>query len=157
MPKNTRERFWGRSAPCFQIEKRIGGNSIRCAEEHSASSNRISIRKQESECETLSLNQSEDRTAKPGLSDILGSNTPRGHGMKYVFALLIFSCGIGSSCAAASLDRVQLAQIRTSAEYISNCNSANFSCSQSCGLSGSCVAKCTAEAASCKARCSELK
>ena len=77
--------------------------------------------------------------------------------MKYFLALVIFSCGVASSNAAAPLDRIRIAQIRAPAECVSNCNSANFSCAQNCGLSGSCVARCTSEEATCKARCGELK
>jgi len=77
--------------------------------------------------------------------------------MKYFLALFIFSSGVASSNAAALLDKVRLAQTRTFAECIANCNSSNFSCAQNCGLSGSCVARCTSEDATCKARCGELK
>ena len=98
-----------------------------------------------------------DRVPELRLSDILDLNTPGDHDMQYFFALVIFSSGVASSDAAAPLDRIRIAQIRTPPECISNCNSANFSCAQNCGLSGSCVARCTAEAAACKARCGELK
>ena len=91
------------------------------------------------------------------LSRILDASTPGDHGMKHFLALVIFSCVLASSNAAAPLDRIRIAQTRAPAECVSNCNSANFSCAQNCGLSGSCVARCTAEAATCKARCGDLK
>ena len=56
--------------------------------------------------------------------------------MKYFLALFIFSSGVASSNAATLLDKVRLAQTRTFAECIANCNSSNFSCAQNCGLSG---------------------
>jgi hypothetical protein len=77
--------------------------------------------------------------------------------MKHALALAIFLCALASSDAATLRDKIQLAQTRDFAECISNCNSANFSCAQNCGLSGSCVAQCTVEAASCKSRCSQFK
>ena len=77
--------------------------------------------------------------------------------MKYFLALFIFSSGVASSNAATLLEKVRLAQTRTFAECIANCNSSNFSCAQNCGLSGYCVAQCTAEASSCKSRCGEPK
>jgi hypothetical protein len=77
--------------------------------------------------------------------------------MEYFLALFIFSSGVASSNAATLLDKVRLAQTRTFAECIANCNSSNFSCAKNCGLSGSCVAQCTAEASSCKSRCGEPK
>jgi hypothetical protein len=77
--------------------------------------------------------------------------------MKRFLALFIFSSGVASSDAATLLDKIRLAQTRNFAECISNCNSANFSCAQNCGLSGSCVTQCTLEATTCKSRCSEFK
>jgi hypothetical protein len=51
--------------------------------------------------------------------------------MKYFFALVIFSSGVASSDAAAPLDRIRIAQIRTPPECISNCNSAKlFLCTE---------------------------
>jgi hypothetical protein len=98
-----------------------------------------------------------DRVPELRLSDILDLNTPGDHDMKYFLALFIFSSGVASSNAAALLDKVRLAQTRTFAECIANCNSSNFSSAQNCGLSGSCVAQCTAEGSSCKSRCGEPK
>jgi len=98
-----------------------------------------------------------DRVPELRLSDILDLNTQGDHDMKYFLALFIFSSGVASSNAATLLNKVRLAQTRTFAECIANCNSSNFSCAQNCGLSGSCVARCTAEAATCKARCGDLK
>jgi len=77
--------------------------------------------------------------------------------MKCFLALFIFSSGITSSNAATLLDKIRLAQARTFAECISNCNAAYYSCALNCGLSGSCVAQCAVEASSCKSRCSEFK
>jgi hypothetical protein len=116
-----------------------------------------SIRKQESECRSLPPRQFQDRVPELLLSRILDSSTPGDHGMKHFLALVIFSCVLASSNAAAPLDRFRIAQTRAPAECVPNCNSANFSCAQNCGLSGSCVARCTAEAATCKARCGDLK
>src|ERR1700687_282700 len=116
-----------------------------------------SIRKQESECRSLSSCQFEDRVPELPLSRILDLSTPGDHDMKYFLALFVFSCGVASSNAAAPLDRNRIAQIRAPSECVSNCNSANFSCAQNCGLSGSCIARCTSEEATCKARCGELK
>jgi hypothetical protein len=121
------------------------------------SSKRRSIRKQESECRSLPSNQFEDRVPEPPLRGMLDLSTSGDHDMKYFFALVIFSSAVASSNAAAPLNRIRIAQIRTPPECISNCNSVNFSCAQNCGLSGSCVARCTAEAAVCKARCGEPK
>jgi hypothetical protein len=84
-------------------------------------------------------------------------NISRGDNMKYSFAFAILCSALASSNAAAIRDKIRLAQTRDCAECIQNCNSVNFSCAQSCGLSGSCVAQCTVEAASCKTRCSESK
>jgi hypothetical protein len=77
--------------------------------------------------------------------------------MKYSLALALLLCGIVSSNGATLRDRIRLAQTRDFAECIQNCNSVNFSCASNCGLSGSCVAQCTVEATSCKARCNESK
>ncbi len=77
--------------------------------------------------------------------------------MKYSLALAILLSAIAPSNAATLRDKIRLAQTRDSAECINDCNSANFSCAQNCGLSGSCVAQCTVEAASCKSRCSQFK
>jgi hypothetical protein len=61
-----------------------------------------------------------------------GDDVPRhacqaGHrDMKYSLMLFVISAGSGSSDPAASLDKVRIAQVRTPAEYVSNCNSANF-------------------------------
>src|SRR6266850_5455657 len=84
-------------------------------------------------------------------------NTPGGDRMKYSLALAIPLFAIASSNAATLRDKIRLAQTRSFPECINNCNSANFSCAQNCGLSGSCVAQCTVEAASCKSLCSESK
>ena len=84
-------------------------------------------------------------------------NTPGGDNMRYSLALAILLSAIASSNAATLRDKIRLAQTRDSAECINDCNSANFSCAQNCGLSGSCVAQCTVEAASCKSRCSQFK
>src|ERR1700674_3055879 len=127
-----------------------------CVQEALGSKQR-SIRKQESECRSFPSHQFEDRVPEPPSSRILDSGTPGDHDMKHFLALVIFSCGIASSNAAAPLDRIRIAQTRAPAECVSNCNSANFSCAQNCGLSGSCVARCTSEEATCKARCGELK
>src|SRR5260370_22207662 len=116
-----------------------------------------SIRKQGSECGLLPSYQFGDHVDEVRLLDILDLNTPGDPDMKYFLALFIFSSGVASSNAAALLDKVRLAQTRTFAECIANCNSSNFSCAQNCGLSGSCVAQCTAEASSCKSRCGEPK
>ena len=105
-------------------------------------------------CRRISL---ETRVLELRLLDILDLNTPGDHDMKYFLALFIFSSGVASSNAATLLDKVRLAQTRTFAECIANCNSSNFSCAQNCGLSGSCIAQCTAEASSCKSRCGEPK
>jgi len=77
--------------------------------------------------------------------------------MKYFLVLFLFSSGVASSNAATLLDKVRLAQTRTFAECISNCNSANFSCAQNCGLSGSCVARCTAEGSIVQCPCGDIK
>jgi hypothetical protein len=77
--------------------------------------------------------------------------------MKYSLALAMLLSVITSSNAATLRDKIRLAQNRDFAECINNCNSANFSCAQNCGLSGSCVAQCTVEATSCKVRCGESK
>jgi hypothetical protein len=77
--------------------------------------------------------------------------------MKHFMALFILSSGIESSDAATLLDKFRIAQTRNLTECISICNSTNFSCAQNCGLSGSCVAQCTLEAATCKSRCNETK
>jgi len=50
--------------------------------------------------------------------------------MKYFLALFIFSSGVASSNAATLLDKVRLAQTRTFAECIANCNSSNFLCAE---------------------------
>jgi hypothetical protein len=127
------------------------------APETTSRSKRRSIRKQGSECGLLPSYQFGDHVPELRLLDILDLNTPGDHDMKYFLALFIFSSGVASSNAATLLDKVRLAQTRTFAECIANCNSSNFSCAQNCGLSGSCVAQCTAEASSCKSRCSEPK
>jgi hypothetical protein len=77
--------------------------------------------------------------------------------MKHFLAISMLLFGIAPSNSATLLGKVRLAQGQTPAECIANCNSTNFSCAQHCGLSGSCVARCTAEAATCKARCNETK
>ena len=74
-------------------------------------------------------------------------NTPGGDNMKYSLALAILLSAITSSNAATLRDKIRLAQTPDFAECIHNCNSANFSCAQNCGLSGTCVAQCTVEAA----------
>jgi hypothetical protein len=84
-------------------------------------------------------------------------NMRGGDSMKCSLALVIFCSAVASSNAATLRDKIRLAQTRDYAECIHNCNSLNFSCAQNCGLSGSCVAHCTVEAASCKTRCSESK
>jgi hypothetical protein len=77
--------------------------------------------------------------------------------MRHLVVPFILSLGIAPCDATTSLDKLRLAQARTSSECIASCNSNNFSCAQNCGLSGSCVAQCTTEAAACKTRCGELK
>jgi len=77
--------------------------------------------------------------------------------MKCSLALVMLCSAIASGNAATLRDKIRLAQTRDYAECVQNCNSVNFPCAQNCGLSGSCVAQCTVEAASCKTRCHELK
>jgi hypothetical protein len=77
--------------------------------------------------------------------------------MKYlVLVCAIFAtttdCHAGNGTA-----RFNLAQAQAPKECVTNCDSANFSCSQNCGLSGACVAQCNATAAACKAACSSAK
>jgi hypothetical protein len=72
-------------------------------------------------------------------------------------ALVLFLSGTASSEAASLLERRQVAQREVPTECVATCNSANYSCATNCGLSGACVAQCTAEAAACKSRCDEKK
>jgi hypothetical protein len=64
--------------------------------------------------------------------------------MRYTIVLLLLLSGTAASNAGTLLEGLRLAQNRTFAECVSNCNSDNFSCAQNCGLSGACVAQCTA-------------
>jgi hypothetical protein len=77
--------------------------------------------------------------------------------MRRTLALALFLSGTASSEAASLLERRQLAQREVPTECVATCNSANYSCATNCGLSGACVAQCTAEAAACKSRCDEKK
>jgi hypothetical protein len=78
--------------------------------------------------------------------------------MRYVVvAMFVISSGLAPGNAATLSDKFRLAQTPTPAECFATCNAVNFSCARDCGLSGSCVAKCTAEATSCKSRCTDPK
>lgn len=63
----------------------------------------------------------------------------------------------GATTGGASIAGTRVAQSQTFAECVASCDSRNFSCSQNCGLSGACVAQCTATAAACKRECSGPK
>ena len=79
---------------------------------------------------------------------------PRGDdAMRYTIVLLLLLSGTAASNAGTLMERLRLAQNRTVAECVSNCNSDNFSCARNCGLSGACVAQCTAASAACKNGC----
>ncbi len=77
--------------------------------------------------------------------------------MRGTLALLLLLSGITPSEASSLLERRQVAQREVPTECVATCNSANYSCATNCGLSGACVAQCTAEAAACKSRCDEKK
>lgn len=77
--------------------------------------------------------------------------------MRRTLVLTLFLAGTVSSNAASLLEKRQVAQREAPMECVATCNSANFTCATNCGLSGACVAQCTAEAAACKSRCSEGK
>jgi hypothetical protein len=83
---------------------------------------------------------------------------PRGDDtMRYIIVLLLVLSGMTAGNAGTLMERLRLAQNRTFAECVSNCNSNNFSCAQNCGLSGTCVAQCTAASAACQNGCNRLK
>jgi hypothetical protein len=77
--------------------------------------------------------------------------------MRYTVVLLLLLSGTAASNAGTLMERLRLAQNQTFAECVSNCNSNNFSCAQNRGLSGACVAQCTAASAACKNGCNRLK
>jgi hypothetical protein len=72
---------------------------------------------------------------------------------RLVLVCALFATATG--CHAAT--RFNLAQAQAPKECVTDCDSANFSCSKNCGLSGACVAQCNAKAAACKATCSSAK
>jgi hypothetical protein len=100
--------------------------------------------------QTDELNQNPETPAQPLL--------PRGDDtMRYIIVLLLVLSGMTAGNAGTLMERLRLAQNRTFAECVSNCNSNNFSCAQNCGLSGTCVAQCTAASAACQNGCNRLK
>jgi hypothetical protein len=77
--------------------------------------------------------------------------------MRYTLILLSLLSEMTASNAGTSMDRLRLAQNKTVAECVADCNSSNFSCARNCGLSGACVAQCTVASAACKTECNRLK
>jgi hypothetical protein len=77
--------------------------------------------------------------------------------MKYVALISALVLTFAASVAANAATRVRLAEAQAPRECVANCESANFSCAQNCGLSGACVAQCNATSASCKAACASTK
>jgi hypothetical protein len=65
-----------------------------------------------------------------------------------VLVCAIFATATGCHAGNATA-RFYLAQAQAPKECVMNCDTANFSCSQNCGLSGACVAQCNATAAAC--------
>ena len=77
--------------------------------------------------------------------------------MKYVALICTIFLTVTACHAGNAATRFNLAQAQAPKECVTNCDSANFSCSQNCGLSGACVAQCNATAAACKAACASAK
>ena len=71
-----------------------------------------------------------------------------------IYAILLTGATCGAGNAAT---RFNLAQAQAPRECVANCDSANFSCAQNCGLSGACLSQCNATAAACKAACASAK
>jgi hypothetical protein len=77
--------------------------------------------------------------------------------MRRTLALVLILSGAASGEAASLLEKRQVAQRQVPTDCVATCNSTDYTCSMGCGLSGACVAQCTAEAAACRSRCSEKK
>ncbi|WP_154070948.1 hypothetical protein [Bradyrhizobium lablabi] len=77
--------------------------------------------------------------------------------MKYVALICTIFLTVTACHAGNGATRFNLAQAQAPKECVTNCDFANFSCSQNCGLSGACVAQCNATASACKAACASAK
>jgi hypothetical protein len=77
--------------------------------------------------------------------------------MKYAALICTMFLTVTPCHAGNAATRFNLAQAQAPKECVMNCDSANFSCSQNCGLSGACVSQCNATAAVCKAACASSK
>jgi hypothetical protein len=77
--------------------------------------------------------------------------------MKYLARICMIFLTVTACHAGNAATHFKLAQTQAPKECVMNCDTINFSCSQSCGLSGACVAQCNATAAACKAACPSAK
>lgn len=77
--------------------------------------------------------------------------------MKYAALISALVLTFTACSGANATTRFRLAEAQAPRECVANCDSANFSCTQNCGLSGACVAQCNATSASCKAACASTK